>query len=84
MIRNLCNRIPLTSNPQSQQKSPMTSTEILISTLESLPDSDSIRFRLGLSVRSLVLVNCLGGLLRNRVVRVTVRARNDLKCVEGP
>ena len=31
-----------------------------------------------------VLVNCLGGLPRNSVVRVTDRARNDLKCVEGP
>ena len=31
-----------------------------------------------------VLVNCLGGLPRNSVFRVTVRARNDLKCVEGP
>ena len=26
----------------------------------------------------------LGGLPRNSVVRVTGRARNDLKCVEGP
>ena len=32
----------------------------------------------------LVLVNCLEGLPRNSVVRVTDRARNDLKCVEGP
>ena len=32
----------------------------------------------------LVLVNCLGGLPRNSVVRVTDRAQNDLKCVEGP
>ena len=31
-----------------------------------------------------VLVNCLGDLPRNSVVRVTDRARNDLKCVEGP
>ena len=31
-----------------------------------------------------VLVNCLGGLPRNSVVRVIDRARNDLKCVEGP
>ena len=30
------------------------------------------------------LVNCLGGLPRNSVVRVTDRARNDLKRVEGP
>ena len=32
----------------------------------------------------LVLVNCLGGLPRNNVARLTDRARNDLKCVEGP
>ena len=31
-----------------------------------------------------VLVNYPGGLPRNSVVRVTDRARNDLKCVEGP
>ena len=31
-----------------------------------------------------VLVNWLGGFPRNSVVRVTDRARNDLKCVEGP
>ena len=31
-----------------------------------------------------VLINCQGGLPRNSVVRVTDRARNDLKCVEGP
>ena len=30
-----------------------------------------------------VLVNCLGGLPRNIVARLTDRARNDLKCVEG-
>ena len=30
-----------------------------------------------------VLVNCLGGLPRNSVVRLTDRARNDIKCVEG-
>ena len=30
-----------------------------------------------------LLVNCLGGLPKNSVVRVTDRARNDLKCVEG-
>ena len=30
------------------------------------------------------LVNCLGALLRNSVVRITDGARNDLKCVEGP
>ena len=32
----------------------------------------------------LVLVNCLGGLHRNSVARSNDRARNDLKCVEGP
>ena len=32
----------------------------------------------------LVLVNCLGGLPRNNVDRLTDRARNDLKSVEGP
>ena len=31
-----------------------------------------------------VLVNCLGGLPRNSVARLTDRARNDIKCVEGP
>ena len=31
-----------------------------------------------------VLVNCLGGLPRNSVTRLTDRVRNDLKCVEGP
>ena len=31
-----------------------------------------------------VPVNCLGGLPRNSVVRVTDRAWSDLKCVEGP
>ena len=31
-----------------------------------------------------VLVNCLGGLPRNSVVRLTDRAQNDLKCFEGP
>ena len=31
-----------------------------------------------------VLVNCLGGLPRNSVVRITDRTRNDIKCVEGP
>ena len=31
-----------------------------------------------------VLVNCLGGLPRKSVVRVTDLARNDIKCVEGP
>ena len=31
-----------------------------------------------------VLVNCLGGLLRNSVDRLTDRARNDLKIVERP
>ena len=31
-----------------------------------------------------VLVNYPVGLPRNSVVRVTDRARNDLKCVEGP
>ena len=31
-----------------------------------------------------VLVHCLGGLPRNSVFRVTDRARNDLKCIEGP
>ena len=31
----------------------MTSTETLMFPLDSLPDSDYIRFRLGLSVRSL-------------------------------
>ena len=31
-----------------------------------------------------VLVNCLGGLPRNSMVRVTDRAQNDVKCVEGP
>ena len=31
-----------------------------------------------------VLVNCLGGLPRNNVARLTDRAQNDLKCVEGP
>ena len=31
-----------------------------------------------------VLVNCLGGLPRNSVARLTDRAWNDLKCVEGP
>ena len=27
---------------------------------------------------------CLGGLPRNSVARLTDRAQNDLKCVEGP
>ena len=31
-----------------------------------------------------LLVNCLGGLPRNSVARVTDRARNDLKYVEEP
>ena len=31
-----------------------------------------------------VLVNCLGGLPRNSVVRINDCTRNDLKCVEGP
>ena len=31
-----------------------------------------------------VLVNCLGGLPRNSVDRLTGRARNDLKSVKGP
>ena len=31
-----------------------------------------------------VLLNWPGGLPRNSVVRVTNRARKDLKCVEGP
>ena len=31
-----------------------------------------------------VLVNCLGGLPRNSVDRLTDCARNDIKCVEGP
>ena len=35
----------------------MTSTEILMSPLDTLPDSDSIRFRLDLSVRSLLKEN---------------------------
>ena len=35
-------------------------------------------------IQPLVLVNCLGGLPRNSVVRVTDRARNDLNCAEGP
>ena len=30
------------------------------------------------------LVNCLWGLPRNSLARLTDRARNDLKCVEGP
>ena len=31
-----------------------------------------------------VLVNCLGGLHRNSVDRLTDRVRNDLKIVDGP
>ena len=31
-----------------------------------------------------VLVDCLGGLPRNSVIRITDSDRNDLKCVEGP
>ena len=31
-----------------------------------------------------VLVNCLGGLPRNSVARLTDHARIDLKCIEGP
>ena len=31
-----------------------------------------------------VLVNCQGGLPRNSMAKLTDRARNDLKCVEGP
>ena len=31
-----------------------------------------------------VLVNCIGGLPRNSVAKLTDRARNDLKCAEGP
>ena len=31
-----------------------------------------------------VLVNCLGSLPGNSVVKVNDRARNDLKCVEEP
>ena len=31
-----------------------------------------------------VLVNCLGGLPRINVIRLTDHARNDLKCVDGP
>ena len=34
--------------------------------------------------RKNVQVNYLGGLPRNSVVKLTDRARNDLKCVEGP
>ena len=30
------------------------------------------------------LVNCLGGLPRNSVAKLTDRAQNDLKCVKGP
>ena len=30
------------------------------------------------------LVICLGGVPRNSVARLTDRARNELKCVEGP
>ena len=37
-----------------------------------------------LSVTGERLVNCLGGLPRNSVARLTDRARNDLKCIEGP
>ena len=37
----------------------VTLTDILIFSLNSLPDSDSIRFRLGLSVRSLIVVTIL-------------------------
>ena len=33
---------------------------------------------------AVVLVNCLGGLPRNSVDRLTDRARNDLKSVGGP
>ena len=29
-------------------------------------------------------ISCLGGLPRDSVARLTGRARNDLKCVEGP
>ena len=36
-----------------------------------------------LSVTGERLVNCIGGLPRNCVVKVTDRPRNDLKCVEG-
>ena len=32
----------------------------------------------------LFICSCLGGLPRNSVARLTDRARNDLKCVEGP
>ena len=38
----------------------------------------------GWTFRTQGLVNCLGGLPRNSVARLTDRARNDLKCVEGP
>ena len=31
-----------------------------------------------------VLVNCLEGLPKNNVARLTDCTRNDLKCVEGP
>ena len=37
-----------------------------------------------LSVTDEVLINCLGGLSRNSVDRLTDCARNGLKCVEGP
>ena len=33
---------------------------------------------------STVLVNCLGGLPKNSVARLSDHAQNDLKCVKGP
>ena len=50
MIRNLCNRIPLTSpvtiKKIRRKKNPMTTTEILMFLLDSLPDSVSVSIRL--------------------------------------
>ena len=46
----------------------------------SLPSTDSRNTK----ECALVLVNCLGGLPRNSVDRLTDHARNDLKHVEGP
>ena len=56
------------------------------STIISLPSADSRRAIASYWRNNghLVLVNWIGGLPRNSVARLTDRARNDLKCVEGP
>ena len=52
----------------------------------SLPSADSRRAVVSYCRKNghYVLVNCLGVLPRNSVAMLNDRARNDLKCVEGP